>query len=101
MNRLVLVTSALLAACGAGGTSLDGTVECGPMTCGAGELCMRYYAGIDAAGDSGPGLSCVRVPDSCEVSDCARGECAPCVVDLCGCTECTSVTERHLVCAGY
>jgi len=72
------------------------------MTCGAGELCMRYYAGIDAADDvPGPSLSCVRVPDSCEVFDCARGQCTPCLIDLCGCTECTSVTERHLVCAGY
>lgn len=72
------------------------------MTCGSGEVCVRYYGGIDAAGDidTGPGLSCARIPDSCTISDCSGTECPPCIIDLCSCTECTSVTARHVVCAG-
>lgn len=99
VNTSVLTILVLLGACGSGGTSLEGTFECGAYLCNSGELCRTLYYGIDSTPDSGPLVGCVA--PSCEVEDCYGDECAPCVIQECGgCSTCTRLVGRELTCAG-
>ena len=96
MNTSVVAMIVLLCACGSGGTSLEGTIECGTYTCNSGELCRTLYYGVDAEQDQGPLVTCVEA--GCEVSDCEGQSCAPCVVDAC-CAGCRmSLMDRQLTC---
>ena len=84
MKSFAPLIAALLTACGAGGTSLDGMLDCGPMTCGSGTVCMTYSNGVDAStGPQGPFFVCVDVRDSCAVEDCSGAQCSPCLIDIC------------------
>ncbi len=96
---VVVAIGVLLGACGSGGTSLEGTVECGANLCNSGELCRTLSSGVDASPDPGGSRSCVEA--TCDVEDCA-GDCPPCVLQLCpsggSCPQCPRLFGRELSC---
>jgi hypothetical protein len=100
MNVLVLALLVVITAC-TGGTSLEGSIDCGTNTCGSGQVCVTWYPGIDAAPpeENLPVSSCAA-PDDCAVTDCSGYDCPPCVTSLCsGCTGCARLEGRQLSCS--
>ena len=74
------------------------------MSCAPGEVCVSTPGGIDAGGPYVP--RCVQVPSGCALEDCTGGDCADCVLELCGCPELADRCEwatldgRDLSCPG-
>ena len=102
MKSLVVAFVLVLTAC-SGGTSLEGSIECGMATCSSGHVCATTHGGIDAGipeiDDAFPRTSCVA-PGDCELEDCSGEDCPPCVAQICGCTYCAVLVGRELTCSG-
>jgi len=75
------------------GPDLSGSIACGEMTCGSGQLCVDFERdGSDGSADPIDEYSC-RTPDpGCPLVEC-NGSCADhsgpdccpmCIIDLCG-----------------
>ena len=84
LSRFACLLAIALPACS---TSLQGPLPCGDETCGDHQLCVPAVAEPD---DGSIPARCVVVPLTCYVHDCKTTSdgttCAPCIVDLCGCT---------------
>lgn len=87
----------------ASGTSLSGPYDCGANTCGSGEVCVRFYGGVDAGSDSQPSAYCMSPAPLCAVEDCggySAQVCSPCIEQLCYERAYVSVVGRDVSCGG-
>lgn len=85
-----------------GGTSLEGPYPCDSTECGSGELCVTFYAGLDAGPGGGTDRYCQAAPDGCVITDCYGTDCAQCIRDICYAASGFSVQVqgRNLTCPG-
>ncbi len=92
---LFVVTFAVIAACTSSyqPPDLSGSVACGTMTCGDGQLCIDSTRdGSEGSSNEIETFSCATPPADCQLLECSyecphegvSNCCPPCIVGLCG-----------------
>ena len=78
-------------------TPLDGSIGCGADACGADNVCIEQYRGVDGGGPNP--TRCFAVPDRCYIFDCAGARCAPCMREECAPIP-VAIVGRNVYCEG-